>query len=113
MQEQVFDAAAVLQDPDVQQRVSAAAASAANVPENAVLYHDLQPVDDADVSVEGARLVSKQLHPAWVAKRNLKPELRDLWRVEEQHVAALSTTLGQGHVHFCRKNVAHNMLQLA
>ena len=112
MERQAFDADAALQDSDVQQRANAAAAVAANVPLNAVLYHNLEPVDDAQGPIEGARLVSKQLHPAWVAKRHMKPSLQDLWRVSEQHVAVLSTDVAQHHVRLSRKYVANELLQL-
>ena len=112
MQSQKFDADCILQNPDVQQRVNAAAAVAANVPLGAMLYHNLEPVDDAQGPIEGARLVSKQLHPAWRAKRHMKPSLQDLWRVSEQHVAVLSTDVAQHHVRLSRKYVANELLQL-
>lgn len=112
MQGQAFDADAVLQNSDVQQRVNAAAAVAANVPLNAVLYHNLEPVDEPQVPVESARLVTKQLHPAWVAKRHMKPALQDLWKIEEQHAAVLTTNVAQHHVRLSRKHVADALLQL-
>ena len=111
-QEQTFDADAVLQDPAVQQRVNAAAAVAANVPMNAVLYHGLEPVNQPLVPSEGARLVPKQLHPAWVAKRHMKPELQDLWQAGEQHVAVLSTGISQHHINLSRTRIATHVLTL-
>ena len=112
MQGQAFDADSVLQNSDVQQRVNAAAAVAANVPLNAVLYHNLEPVDEPQVPVESARLVAKQLHPAWVAKRHMKPALQDLWTMQEQHAAVLTTDVAQHHVRLSRKHVADVLLQL-
>lgn len=112
VQRQSFNANAVMQDPETQQKVNAAAAVAANVPIDAVLYHGLEPVDSISVACEGARLVPKQLHPAWVAKRHMRPELEDLWRAEEQHVAVLTTGTLQRHIQFSRRGIAQGMLDL-
>lgn len=112
VQEQAFDAEAVMQHPDVQQRVHITAAVATDVPFGAVLYHGLQPIDNPDLPCGGVRLVPKQLHPAWVAKRHMKPELHDLWKATEQHVAVLDTERRHHHVKFSRKSVAGSMLSL-
>lgn len=112
VQEQCFDAEAIMQHPNVQQRVHTAAAVATDVPFGAVLYHGLQHVDNPDLPCEGVRLVPKQLHPAWVAKRHMKPELHDLWKATEQHVAILDTGTRHHHVKFSRKSVARSILSL-
>ncbi len=106
-----FDAAAVLQDPKVQRRVTSAAAVAANVPHDAVLFHDLQPLDEVAVPVEAPKLVQKQLHPAWVAKRHLKPELSDLWTAEERHKPIITTAVSHSHVKMSRRRVADCLLR--
>lgn len=106
-----FDAAAVLQDPEVQRRVTNAAAVAANVPHDAVLYHDLQPLAEVAVPVEAPKLVQKQLHPAWVAKRHLKPELYDLWTAEERHKPIITTAVARSHVRMSRSRVADCLLR--
>ncbi|KAL0018099.1 hypothetical protein WJX77_003543 [Trebouxia sp. C0004] len=93
-----FDTAAVQQDPEVQRRVTSAAAVAANVPHDAVLFHDLQPLNEVAVPVEAPKIVQKQLHPAWVAKRHLKPELSDLWTAEERHKPIITTAVSRSHV---------------
>ena len=106
-----FDAAAVLQDPEVQRRVINAAAVAANVPHDAVLFHDLQPLDKVAVPIEAPKLVQKQLHPAWVAKRHLKPELSDLWTAEERHKPAITTAVAESHIRMSRSRVADCLLR--
>lgn len=106
-----FDAAAVLQDPEVQRRVTSAAAVAANVPHDAVLFHDLQPLDEVAVPAEAPKLVQKQLHPAWVAKRHLKPELSDLWTAEERHKPIITTAVSHSHVKMSRRRVADCLLR--
>ena len=111
LQGEQFDAAAVLQDPEVQKRVAAAAAVAANVPRDAHLYHGLQSLHEVAVPVEAPKLVSKQLHPAWVAKQHLRPELADLWTVKEQYKAVLTTDVVPRHVRFSREQVAESLLR--
>ena len=106
-----FDAAAVLQDPEVQRRVTSAAAVAANVPHDAVLFHDLQPLDEVAVPVKAPKLVQKQLHPAWVAKRHLKPELSDLWTAEERHKPIITTAFTGSHIRMSRSRVADCLLR--
>ncbi len=106
-----FDAAAVLHDPEVQRRVTSAAAVAANVPHDAVLFHDLQPLDEVAVPVEAPKLVQKQLHPAWVAKRHLKPELSDLWTAEERHKPVITTAVAGSHINMSRSRIADCLLR--
>lgn len=106
-----FDAAAVLQDPDVQKRVTAAAAVAANVPRDVLLFHGLQPLDEVVVPIAAPKLVQKQLHHAWVAKRHLKPELSDLWSAEERHKPVIDTAVVHHHVAFCRDKVLQSLLR--
>jgi len=101
----------LLQDPEVQRRVTHAAAVAANVPHDAVLFHDLQPLDEVAVPVEAPKLVQKQLHPAWVAKRHLKPELTDLWTAEERHKPVITTAVAGSHIRMSRSRVADCLLR--
>ena len=111
LQAEQFDAAAVLQDPDVQKRVASAAAVAANVPRDAHLYHGLQSLHEVAVPVDAPKLVPKQLHPAWVAKQHLKPELADLWTAKEQYRAVLTTAVVPRHVTLSRDRVAESLLR--
>ena len=111
LQAERFDATAVLQDPDVQKRVASAAAVAANVPRDALVYEGLQPLHEVVVPVEAPKLVQKQLHPAWVAKQHLKPELADLWTAQEQYRAVLTTSVIPRHVKFSRSRVAASLLR--
>lgn len=111
LQAEQFDATAVLQDPGVQKRVASAAAVAANVPRDVQVYQGLQSLHEVAVPVEAPKLVQKQLHPAWVAKRHLKPELGDLWSAQEQHRAVLTTCVVPRHVRFSRNQVAASLLR--
>ena len=111
LQAEQFDAAAVLQDPDVQKRVAGAAAMAANVPRDAHLYHGLQSLREVDIPEEAPKLVPKQLHPAWVAKQHLKPELADLWTAKEQYRAVLTTAVAPRHVRISQNCVAESLLR--
>lgn len=106
-----FDAAAALSNPEVQRRVSSAAAVAANVPRDALVYHGLQPLDEIAAPAEAYKLVQKQLHPAWVAKRHLKPELSDLWKADEQHKPIITTRVARSHVKVSRDSVAESLLR--
>ena len=110
---QQFDAAAVLHDPDVQRRVTTAAAVAANVPRDAQLYQGLQSLDEVVVPVEAPKLVAKQLHPAWVAKRQLKPDLSDLWTAEERHKPTITTDIVPCHIKLSRDSVARSLLRFS
>lgn len=111
LQGEEFDAAAVLQDPHVQKRVASAAAVAANVPRDAHLYHGLQSLHEVVVPMQAPKLVPKQLHPAWVAKQHLKPELADLWTAQEQYRAVLTTKVLPRHVKLSRERVAESLLR--
>ena len=111
LQAEQFDAAAVLQDPDVQKRVAVAAAVAANVPRDAHLYQGLQSLREVIVPEEAPKLVPKQLHPAWVAKQHLKPELADLWTAKEQYKAVLTTAVVPRHVKLSRDCIAESLLR--
>ena len=111
LQQEEFDAAAVLQDPQVQRRVATAAAVAANVPHDALVYHGLQSLDEVAVPFVAPKLVQKQLHPAWVAKRHLKPEMSDLWTPEERHRPVITTNVVRSHVTLSRGRVADSVLQ--
>lgn len=110
---QQFDAVAVLHDPEVQKRVTTAAAVAANVPRDAQLYQGLQSLDEVVVPVEAPKLVPKQLHPAWVTKRNLKPELSDLWTAEERHKPTITTEVMSCHIRLSRDSVARSLLRFS
>ena len=111
LQAEQFDAAAVLQDPNVQKRVASAAAVAANVPRDAHLYHGLQSLREVVIPEDAPKLVPKQLHPAWVAKLHLKPELADLWTAKEQYRAVVTTAVVPRHVRLSRDCVAESFLR--
>lgn len=64
-----------------------------DLPRHAQQYSDLPPIkDEVDMDqVKTSRNISKQLHPGWVAARNLRPRLQDLWRPEEMVQEVAST----------------------
>ena len=109
---QEFDGIQVLQDATVQRRITAAAAVAANVPCDVVLYHNLQHLDTSPVPTSAPKLVQKQLHPSWVAKQNLKPEMADLWNAKERHQPVVTVGCLQPRVAFSNRRVAQSMLSL-
>ena len=113
LQAQQFDTVAVLHDPEVQKRVATAAAVAANVPRDAQLYQGLQSLDEVAVPVEAPKLVPKQLHPAWVAKRHLKPELSDLWTADEWHKPIITTDVIPCYVKLSRDSIAASLLRFS
>ena len=112
LQEQEFDGVQVLQDANVQRRITTAAAVVANVPCDAVLYHNLQPLHTSAVPTSAPKLVQKQLHPSWVAKQNLKPEMADLWNAKERHQPVITVECLQPHIAFSTRRVAESVLSL-
>ena len=61
---------------------------------------------------KAARLVPKQLHPAWLARRNLKPAISDLWRPERQIKGVTTTAKAQQHIKFDRHRLAEDAVLL-
>ena len=91
---------------------AAAASAAVDVPAGHSLYGQLPPVEDGTAPTEAARLVPKQLHPAWLARRNLKPAMSDLWRPERQIKGVITTAKAQQHIKFDRHKLAEDAVLL-
>jgi len=64
-----------------------AATLASNIPPHVHLYGNLQPVEVEPQPIK----VQKQLHPGWVASRQNKPDMRSLWKQEEQQPEVCNT----------------------
>ncbi len=88
------------------------AAVGATVPLHEQRYSNLATLQDVGTPCGAPRLVPKQLHPGWVAKKSLKPALSDLWLPDQQSVRVLDTRPVVHHKTFCRRALAQAAVQL-